>query len=77
MSGDLQPIGKLLIVLGAVVTGIGALLAWGPRMPWLGHLPGDLVIKRDGVWLYVPLASSLLVSALLSVLLWLIGRFRP
>ncbi len=77
MSGELQPIGKMLVVFGLLLAGIGAWLAWGPRTSWLGHLPGDMAIKRDGFSFYVPLASSLLISVLLSILFWLFGRFRP
>ena len=66
--------GKLLIMVGIALVIAG--LAW----PWLqkaglGRLPGDIVIERENFKLYIPLATSLLVSAALSLILWLSGRF--
>jgi Protein of unknown function (DUF2905) len=71
MSG-LPEIGRVLVVLGAALMGVGALLTFAGRLPWLGRLPGDIVIRRGGLTLYVPLATSLLVSLLLTLLfsLW-------
>jgi hypothetical protein len=77
MSGEWQPIGKGLVLIGAALAGVGGLLAWGPRVPWLGHLPGDLAIKRDGVSVFFPITTCLVVSALLSLIFWLVSRFRP
>ncbi|MBI3996399.1 MAG: DUF2905 domain-containing protein [Candidatus Omnitrophica bacterium] len=76
MSPDLQPFGRAVLMLGLCLVGIGVLLLVGPRIPWLGRLPGDIAIRRDGFSFYFPLTSCLLLSALLSVVLWLINRFR-
>ena len=67
-------VAKLLIIsgLGLVVLGL-IVLAMG-RVPWLGRLPGDITIRRDGLTLYLPLASCLVVSALVSLLLHLFRR---
>ena len=46
----------------------------GARLPWLGHLPGDLTIRRDGFTLYFPFATCLLLSAAVSLLLYLFRR---
>lgn len=64
---------KFLITLGIVLVIAG--LAW-PYLTkiGLGRLPGDIVIERDGFTLYLPLATSILISALLTLLLWLAGR---
>jgi hypothetical protein len=56
-----------------------ALVALGLLWPWiaklgLGRLPGDIVIEREGLRVYVPLATSLLVSAAISLVLWLFNR---
>ncbi len=64
---------KFLITLGIVLIVVG--LAW----PWLtklglGRLPGDIVIEREGFSFYFPLATSLLISAALTLIFWLIGR---
>ncbi len=67
-------IGKVLIIMGAIVMllGIGFLLF--PKIPFLGKLPGDIVIKRDGFTFYFPLATSILLSILLSIILRLLNK---
>jgi len=67
---------KALIGLGLMLVALGVLLYLGSALPWLGRLPGDLEIERPGFRLYVPLASCLLISVVLSVLLWLGSKFR-
>ncbi len=65
-----------LIVLGALLLAVGLVLHLGPGIPWLGRLPGDLRIERPGFRLVLPLASCLLLSVALSLLLALWSRFR-
>ncbi len=67
-------LGKMLIVLGGILVSLGALLLVGDKLPWLGHLPGDIYIKRDHFTFYFPLATCLLVSALISLILFLLRR---
>ncbi len=80
-----QDVGKLLIGVGTVIVCVGLFLLWGDRVPgfgglfgWLGKLPGDFSVKRDQFSFYFPLATSLLLSVLLSLvfylLAWLIRR---
>lgn len=69
-----MPPGRLLIILGVVLILAGLLLTYGGRIPWLGRLPGDIRIERENFSFYFPLASSLLVSLLLSLLFWLFRR---
>ncbi len=76
MSSELQPFGKALLFFGLILSGLGFMLLWGPTLPWLGRLPGDIAIRKDGFSFYFPLTSSLLVSALVSIVLWVISRFR-
>jgi hypothetical protein len=66
-------IGRVLMVLGATLLLIGALLAAGVKIP-LGRLPGDVVIRRDGSAFYFPIVTCLLLSALLSLIAWLLRR---
>jgi hypothetical protein len=66
-------IGKVLIAAGVVAIAAGALWMAGARLG-LGHLPGDIVVERENFRLYLPLASCLLISVVLSCLFWLIGR---
>ena len=64
---------KTLIVLGIVIVLIGVCWPWLGKLP-LGRLPGDIVIDRSGFRFYLPLATMLLVSALLSLVMWLLRR---
>jgi hypothetical protein len=68
------PIGKLLIVIGLAVAALGIALLLAGRVPWLGRLPGDLAFRRGGTTVYVPLATSLLLSVVLTILLNLLLR---
>ena len=55
------------MVFGVVFVALGAWFRWGPRVPWLGHLPGDLAFHGEGWRVYLPLGTSLLLSALLTL----------
>jgi len=68
---DMLGWGKGLIVLGVVITLIGVLVTFSPKIPFLGKLPGDILVKKENVTFYFPLASSLLLSLLLSLGLYL------
>jgi len=67
-------IGRILIIAGIVLLVLGALLAAGGRIPWLGRLPGDIVIERKNFTLYIPITTGIILSILLSIVLWLLGR---
>ena len=70
----MQDLGRVLVVLGCVAIVVGAALLLLPRIPWLGRLPGDLVVRRGPVTFYFPLVTSLVVSIVLTVLLNLFWR---
>jgi len=72
----LEPIGRALVVIGLFITVLGAIMILTPRVPFLGRLPGDIVIQRDGLTIYIPITTMLIVSVLLSVVLNVIGRNR-
>jgi hypothetical protein len=65
--------GRLLIILGIVLVVLGMLWPLIARLG-LGRLPGDIVIERENFRLYIPIMTSLIVSIVLSVILWLINR---
>jgi hypothetical protein len=67
-------IGKLLVVLGLVMAAVGVVLMLAGRVPWIGRLPGDIYVQRGKWSFYFPLATSLLLSVVLSLLFWLFGR---
>jgi len=64
----------MLIVLGLAVVVLGALLLLGPRIPWLGRLPGDIVVRREHGVFYFPIVTCLVVSVVLSLILSIIFR---
>jgi Protein of unknown function (DUF2905) len=64
---------RFLIVLGLAIVIVGMLWPYLSRIG-LGHLPGDIVIKRDNVTLYFPLMTCLLLSLLFSLVLWVLNR---
>jgi len=67
-------LGKVLLVIILVCAGIGLLLMVGPRIPFLGHLPGDIVIRKGNFVFYFPLATCILVSLALTLLFSLFRR---
>ena len=71
----LEGIGKTLIIVGIVIAALGLLLAFGARIPFLGKLPGDILIRKDGISFYFPLVTLLLLSVLLTLIINLISRF--
>ena len=72
--GGLETIGKSLVVIGAGLALLGGLVWLLSKMPFLGHLPGDIRIERPGVTCLIPLVSSIVISILLTVLLNIIVR---
>jgi len=67
-------LGKTLIVIGIVVAVVGGILVFAGKVPWLGRLPGDITIKKENFTFYFPLATSILLSLLLSFILWLLRK---
>lgn len=66
--------GWTLIAIGLLVVGIGVVWLLAPNIPWLGRLPGDIVIDREHFKFYFPLTTCLVLSALLSLVMWLVRR---
>jgi DUF2905 family protein len=64
---------RILIILGTTLIVAGLIWPWLRRMP-LFHLPGDIVIDRPGLKFFFPLTTMLIVSAVISVLSWLLRR---
>ena len=70
----MEGLARFLIVSGLVLVAVGAVVYASGRVPWLGRLPGDFVIRRDGFTFYFPLATSILASVVISLLLYLFRR---
>jgi hypothetical protein len=72
---DLSSIGRLIIIFGVVVLLLGVLLVLVGKVPFLGRLPGDFVFRRDGFTLFAPIATMIIVSLVLTILVNLFFRF--
>lgn len=70
----MQELGRVLVVAGVIAVLAGVVLMLAPRIPWLGRLPGDIVINRGPVSVYFPLATSIVISIVLTVVLNLFWR---
>jgi len=67
-------LGKILIYLGLMLIVIGVILTLAGKLPWLGRLPGDIAIERDNFSFYFPIATSILVSVIISLVLYFLRR---
>lgn len=72
--GSLAFFGRFLLILAAVFAVLGIVLILLPHIPYLGRLPGDIIIRKKNFVLYFPLATSILLSIILTVILWLARR---
>jgi hypothetical protein len=73
----MRDLGRLLLVLGVVVAGVGAILYFSGRLPFrLGRLPGDIIHRGEHTTFYFPITTSIVVSFGLWFILWLISHFR-
>ena len=68
------PLGKMLILLGVFIILIGFLLVIGEKIPWIGRLPGDIIIRKKNFTFYFPLATSILISIILTLLFTLFRK---
>jgi hypothetical protein len=64
----------MLVILGAVIVVVGLALMFSDRIPWLGRLPGDIVIRRRNFTVYFPIVTAILLSLILTVVLNLFSR---
>lgn len=70
----MNDIGKILVGFGLLIALAGVVLVLVGRVPWIGRLPGDIHIQRGNFSFYFPLATSLLLSVVLTLLLYVVGR---
>jgi len=67
-------LGKMLILLGVFIIVIGLLLVIGEKIPWLGRLPGDIIIKREKFTFYFPIVTCILISIFVTLLFTLFRK---
>jgi len=72
----MAPFGKILVLIGLTIVGFGVLLMFFDRIPYIGKLPGDIHMKKDNFQFYFPITTSILLSVLLSLIMWLISNFK-
>jgi hypothetical protein len=68
------PLGKMLILLGVFIILVGVLLLVGDKLPWIGKLPGDILIKKEKFTFYFPITTSILISIILTLLFTLFRK---
>ena len=67
--------GKLIIITGLIIMIVGLFVYFSDQIPLIGRLPGDIRVKRENFTFYFPLATSILLSVIISLILYLIRRF--
>lgn len=67
-------LGKTLIIIGLVIIATGIIVTIAPRVPFLGRLPGDIYYKKDNFVFYFPVATSILISVIASLVLYFLTR---
>ena len=70
----MSDLGRFLIVIGVILVIVGAVLLVAPKIPWLGKLPGDISFKRGNVSFYFPLGTCILISIILTLILYLFRK---
>ena len=71
----MQHPGWVLVIVGVVIAGIGLVWLLAPSIPWLGKLPGDIVVERENFRFYFPVMTCVVASLLLTGILWLVRFF--
>jgi hypothetical protein len=66
--------GKTLVYIGILLVVVGVILSVAGKVPWLGRLPGDLTIEREGYTFYFPLTTCILISVIISLVLYFFRR---
>ena len=76
-DNEVMGIGRALIIIGIIIAVIGVLFTLGERLPIrFGRLPGDIVYRGKNTTVYFPLATSILLSIVLTIVMWLVNRSR-
>jgi hypothetical protein len=65
----MQEIGRMIVVIGVLLVVVGVLLIFSDKIPWIGRLPGDIVVRRKNFTFYFPIATCILLSILVTILL--------
>ena len=72
--GELGVFGKILVVFGIIMIVVGGLFMFGSKIPFIGRLPGDITIQKKNFSFYFPITTSIIISIILSFIMWLFSR---
>lgn len=74
IMGEFGSFGKVLIIAGIILIIAGALFLFVNKIPFLGRLPGDIAVQKKNFSFYFPLTTCIIISIILSLIMWLLGR---
>lgn len=74
MTVNIQYMGKLMIAAGLIIAAAGLVFFFSGKIPWVGRLPGDFIVRKRNFTIYFPLATSILLSILITFIFWLIRK---
>ena len=66
--------GRIILIMGLVLAAVGALMMWGPKIPFLGRLPGDIHLRGNNWSFHFPIVTSIVISIILTILFNLFSR---
>ncbi|MBI1939339.1 MAG: DUF2905 domain-containing protein [Ignavibacteriales bacterium] len=72
--GEFHQLGRFLIIAGLLIVVVGAVIMLWDKIPFLGKLPGDIIIKRKNFTFYFPIVTSILLSIIISLILYLLKK---
>lgn len=72
--GEFSALGKILIFFGIIMIVVGGLFMFGSKIPFIGRVPGDIAIQKKNFSFYFPITSSIIISIILSFLMWLLSK---
>ena len=71
---DLSHLAKILIIIGSATIFLGVLVFMVGKLPWIGKLPGDILVRKGNFTFYFPLATSIVLSLVISLIMYLVSR---
>ncbi|MFC1807737.1 DUF2905 domain-containing protein [Candidatus Omnitrophota bacterium] len=70
----MNSISKSLLICGVIFILAGILIQYGPKIPWIGRLPGDICIRKSNFSFYAPISTCIIISIIVSIILYIFGR---
>ena len=70
----LNPLGKVLIIIGGIIIIIGLLMMFGNKIPYIGRLPGDVIIRKKNFTFYFPITTLIILNLILLLISWLMRK---